>query len=161
MTYSSRPETWDHIYRVRYFLERAIHDLHDRSDVHDASKLVEPELEAFDRMTPRLNEVEYGTEEYKAAVRELGPALKHHFENNDHHPEHYENGIRGMSLMALIEMLCDWRAASERTKQRFDDPDKVKSFSETSLAYNQKRFGYSDELASILDNTARELGMYD
>ncbi len=58
--------------------------------------------------------------------------------------------------MALIEMLCDWRAASERVKQRTDDPDKVKSF-EAGLAYNQERFGYSDELSEILRNTVREL----
>jgi hypothetical protein len=63
-----------------------------------------------------------------------------------------------MSLMALIEMLCDWRAASERTKQRTDDPEKVKTFA-SGLEFNQRRFGYSDELAAILMNTARELGM--
>lgn len=33
--------------------------------------------------------------------------------------------VLGESLMALIEMLCDWRAASERVKQRTDDPEKV------------------------------------
>ena len=60
--------------------------------------------------------------------------------------------------MALIEMLCDWRAASERVKQRTDDPEKMKSYG-SGLAYNQERFGYSDELAEILLNTARELGM--
>lgn len=112
----------------------------------------------FDIATPKLANLEYGSEEYKQSLRDLGPALKHHFEHNDHHLEHYENGVRGMSLMALIEMLCDWRAASERVKQRADDPEKVKSF-ESGLAYNQERFGYSDELAEILLNTARELGM--
>ncbi len=156
--YDSRPETQAHIDRVRYFLQRAVLNLGVRGDVHDASKLVAPELEAFDIATPKLAGLEYGSEEYKQSLRDLGPALQHHFKANDHHPEHYENGVCGMSLMAMIEMLCDWRAASERVKQRTDDPEKVKTF-ESGLAFNQQRFGYSDELAGILLNTARELGM--
>lgn len=158
MAYDSRPENQQHIDRVRAFLDRAIVNLEDRGNAHDASKLVPPELEGFDVATPKLATSEYGSEEYKQALRDLGPALQHHFAHNDHHPEHYENGVRGMSLMALIEMVCDWRAASERVKQRTDDPEKVKTF-EAGLAFNQERFGYSDELAEIILNTARELGM--
>ena len=156
--YDSRPETQTHIDRVRHFVVLAADDLRHRAGVHDGSKLVSPEVEAFDIATPKLAGLEYGSDEYSQSLRDLGPALQHHFEHNDHHPEHHENGVRGMSLMALIEMLCDWRAASERVKQRTDDPKKVKSF-ESSLAYNQDRFGYSDELAEILRNTLRELGL--
>jgi hypothetical protein len=143
---------------VQHFLRIAINNLARRLDQHDASKLVSPELEAFDVATPKLAQLEYGSEEYKESLRDLGPALQHHFDHNDHHPEHFDNGIRGMSLLSLLEMLCDWRAASERTKQRTDDPEKVGTF-EAGLAYNQERFGYSDELAAILANTVRELGL--
>lgn len=156
--YDSRPETREHIARVRAFIAGAVANLHTRASVHDASKLVEPELSAFDIATPKLAGLVYGSEEYKQSLRDLGPALQHHFAENDHHPEHFPNGCAGMTLMALIEMLCDWRAASERVKQRTDDPEKVKTF-ESGLAFNQERFGYSDELAGILLNTARELGM--
>jgi hypothetical protein len=156
--YDSRPETEAHIERVRDFLDLAICNLAARSREHDRSKLVEPELSAFDIATPKLANLEYGSEEYRASLRELGPALKHHFEHNDHHPEHYENGVEGMSLMALIEMLCDWRAASERMKQRTDDPAKVKTFAD-GLAHNKERFGISDDLHAILLNTAVELGL--
>lgn len=156
--YDSRPETQEHIDRVGVFLGRAIYNLQNRKWTHDNSKLTEPELSAFDKATPKLATLTYGSEEYKQSLRELGPALEHHFEYNDHHPEHYANGVRGMSLMALIEMLCDWRAASERVKQRTDDPDKVKTFAE-GLKFNQERFGYSDELAEILANTVKELGL--
>jgi uncharacterized protein DUF5662 len=158
--FDSRPETQAHIDRVRELLDAAIGDLGYRKAMHDRSKLVEPELSAFDIATPKLAGLEYGSKEYKQSLHDLGPALQHHFEHNDHHPEHYENGCAGMSLMALIEMLCDWRAASERVKQRTDDPEKVKTF-EAGLAYNQQRFGYSDELAGILLNTARELGFLE
>ena len=158
--FDSRPETRAHIDRVRDFMELAARDIDRRADDHDASKLEEPELSAFDEATPKLAQLEYGSDEYRQSLRDLGPALQHHFENNDHHPEHFENGVQGMSLMALIDMLCDWRAASERVKQRTDDPAKVKTFA-AGLAYNQERFGYSDELAGILLNTARELGMLE
>lgn len=156
--YDSRPETQEHIDRVGDFLKDAILNLEERMEVHDASKLVEPELSAFDIATPKLAGLVYGSEEYKQSLRDLGPALAHHFEHNDHHPEHFENGVRGMSLMALIEMLCDWRAASERVKQRTDDPEKVSSF-ESGLLHNKERFGISDDLYEILLNTARELEM--
>lgn len=327
--YDSRPETQEHIDRVRWFMQRVLNNLAERMSVHDASKLVEPELAAFDIATPKLAGLEYGSEEYKQSLRDLGPALEHHYAENDHHPEHgspgiewsrvtdfpnyeisnygdvrneketilrahvtpkgylriqlvnkegsrnfmvhrlvanafvvpspgrtevnhkdgvksnnvvgnlewvtpsenlihaYENGLReaevkyvvhclelgittfgcqameravrelgydrvtaagiwgamdrsgkhfdlsfegtllqewkrdqicGMSLMALIEMLCDWRAASERVKQRTDDPEKMKTF-ESGLTHNFKRFGIEPQLAAILLNTARELGM--
>ena len=156
--YDSRPETQLHIDRVGDFLDKVITNLQQRKLIHDASKMVEPEWSAFDIATPKLATLTYGSEEYKESLRDLGPALQHHFEFNDHHPEHYENGVQGMSLMALIEMLCDWKAASERVKQRTDDPDKVKTFAD-GLKYNQERFGYSDELAGILTNTVKELGL--
>lgn len=156
--YDSRPETQAHIDRVRHFVRRAQFNLLERSRLHDASKLISPEVEAFDIATPKLAGLVYGSEEYKQSLRDLGPALQHHFQHNDHHPEHFENGVRGMSLMALIEMLCDWRAASERTKQRTDDPEKVATF-ESGLAYQKDRFGMSDDLYEILLNTARELGL--
>jgi hypothetical protein len=157
MTYDSRPETMEHIDRVRHFLSLASINLRGRGIRHDGSKLVEPELSAFDIATPKLAGLEYGSEEYKQSLRDLGPALEHHFEHNDHHPEHYENGIRGMSLMALIEMLCDWRAASERVKQRTDDPEKVSTF-EAGLEHNFERFSIDPQLADILRNTVKELG---
>jgi hypothetical protein len=55
-------------------------------------------------------------------------------------------------------MLCDWRAASERVKQRTDNPEKIKTF-ESGLAFNKERFGISDDLYEILLNTSRELGL--
>lgn len=156
--YDSRPETYEHIKRVRHFIYEATENLQKRSAVHDQSKMQEPELSAFDVATPKLAGLEYGSEEYKQSLRDLGPALQHHFIENDHHPEHFKNGVRGMSLMALIEMLCDWRAASERVKQRTDDPNKIKSF-ESGLLFNKDRFEISDDLYDVLLNTARELRM--
>lgn len=158
MSYDSRRETHEHIRRVQDFIGRALRNLYNRQLIHDDSKLIEPELSAFNIATPKLAHLDYDSEEYRQSLKDLGPALDHHYRHNDHHPQHYPNGIRGMSLLSLLEMLCDWRAASERVKQRTDDPEKMSSF-EKGLEFNQRRFGYSDELAEILLNTAKELKM--
>lgn len=157
--YDSRPETREHINRVQSFIWEAIDNLERRARYHDRTKLEEPELSGFNEATPRLATLEYGTPEYQASLDALRPTLEHHFAHNDHHPEHYVDGVRGMSLLSLLEMLCDWRAASERTKKRADGDVYLKKSFEEGLEYNQKRFGYSDELAAILRNTAYEMGM--
>ena len=159
--YDSTADTKQHINRVRFFLELAEDNLNERWEKHDNSKLAPPEKEAFDRMTPILATLTYGTEEYKDSVRQLGPALQHHFEHNDHHPEHYPGGVSEMSAMAIIEMVCDWRAASERTKQRADGDEYMKRTFADGLKYNQERFGYSDDVASIIWATAKELGLIE
>ena len=164
MSYDSRPDTWEHITLVRRYLDVVSRNLLRRSHLHDQSKLVPPELEAFDRMTPLLATLEYGTPEYKQSLADLGPALEHHYAANSHHPEHYEDGIRGMSLLDLLEMVCDWYAASQRMRKptpaapgRQEAPQYDNDF-ERSIALNAERFGYGDELRAILTNTARELG---
>ena len=147
--YDSRPDTQAHIDRVRHFLGMTLTNLALRAKRHDESKLEGIEREAFYRVTPRLRDTEYGTEAYFAAFQEIKPAIKAHYARNDHHPEHFgEKGVAGMSLMAVIEMVCDWRAASERTK----DGD-----FRGSLAYNFERFGIEPQLAAIITATVEEL----
>lgn len=158
--YDSRPETREHIARVVFFLECAISNLQHRAAIHDDSKLREPELSSFDVATPKLAKLEYGSDAYKQSLRDLGPALQHHYEHNDHHPEFFHDGVNGMSLLSLLEMICDWRAASERVKQRTDDPTKVKTF-EVGLHHNFERFEIGEQLASVILNTALELGMLE
>lgn len=158
--YDSRPETQQHIAKVSQFMRQARQNLAQRADCHDDSKLVEPELSFWDEATPKLATLEYGSEGYRQSLRDIRPAIEHHYAHNSHHPEYYKDGIRGMSLLDLIEMLCDWRAASERTKQRVDGDTYLGKSFEEGMPKNQERFGYSDELAQILDNTCRELGFY-
>ena len=148
--YDSRADTGEHIQRVRDLLRIAESNLLDRALLHDASKLRSPEKEMFDAYTPKLRAMTYGSDEYKATLAEMqATALAHHYAHNDHHPEHFFNGINGMSLLSLMEMLCDWKAATERHA----DGDLAKS-----LKINQARFGISDQLHKILINTALEMG---
>jgi len=142
--YSSIQETREHILRVKDFIGDIIKGLLDRMYLHDASKMKSPELETFDRFTPKLRDTTYGSDEYKSCLSEMRPALEHHYKENRHHPEHFKDGILGMNLVDLIEMLCDWYAAS----MRHSDGDILKS-----LEINQKRFGYSDDIKTLLRNT--------
>ena len=147
--YDSANDTLKHIEHVAVWLGQVIENLQARGMKHDLSKLKEPEKAIFDAVTPKLKTLTYGSEEYKAALTEMGEALAHHYAHNSHHPEHYPNGIEDMSLLDLVEMFCDWKAAS----LRHADGDFGKS-----LEINRQRFAVSDQLARIFENTCRELG---
>ena len=149
MPYDSTQDTLDHIGKVQARIHECTNNLIVRAERHDKSKLVEPEKSGFDVMTLKLRDLVYGSDEYRAALEEGKPTIDHHYQVNTHHPEHYENGIAGMSLLDIIEMLSDWKGASERTKQ---------GSIAASLVHNKTRFGIDDQLAAILENTVRELG---
>jgi hypothetical protein len=144
----SRPDTYKHIGVVREMVTTCIIELLHRAANHDRSKLAAPEREMYDVFTPRLAHSTYGSDEYKGFLKEMGFALQHHYETNRHHPEHFSEGIKGMNLIDLVEMICDWAAASKR----HDDGDVRRS-----IDINQERFGYSDELKQILHNTIDDL----
>lgn len=146
--YDSAQETQEHINTVAAFLLEIATRLALRSMEHDKSKLESPEKEMFDEATPKLKGLTYGSDEYKRALAEMGEALRHHYANNSHHPEHYENGINGMNLLDLVEMLCDWKAAT----LRHDDGNLMRS-----LDINRERFEISEQLTQILENTVHEM----
>lgn len=147
--YDSTPATVLHIMAVQDELSEVTVDLVRRMRLHDKSKLEEPEKSYFDKYTPRLAGLTYGTPEYHANLEEMRPAIDHHNAANRHHPEHFENGINGMNLIDLIEMLCDWKAATARHA----DGDIRRS-----LEINRGRFEISDQLGEILSNTIRDMG---
>jgi len=149
MSYDSKPETKKHIRQVRKLLGKIVYNVKRRADLHDSSKLASPEVEMYDEFTPKLRALTYGSDEYKQCLQVMGSALQHHYQCNSHHPEHFRDGIDGMSLLDLIEMLADWAAAV----QRHDDGNLT-----TSISINKKRFGMSGQLAKIFVNTAMEMG---
>lgn len=138
-------ETLKHIEVVMQLLATMQHEIGRRMFSHDHSKLRSPELEMFEEYTDKLASVEYGSQAYEQYRQEmLGTALKHHYANNRHHPEFFENGVLDMNLIDLIEMLCDWKAATLRSP----DGDIWES-----LEINAKRYHLTPELGRILENT--------
>lgn len=148
MEYDSKNDTLAHINRVKELLSQASNELLKRSENHDNSKLYSPEKELFDEYAPKLKDSTYGSDEYKKFLDELKVALDHHYKNNSHHPEHYENGIDGFDLFDLIEMFFDWKAASER----HDDGDIRKS-----IEINKDRFKISEQIVNIFNNTVNNM----
>ena len=146
--YDSTKDTLLHIKRVNELLLLFAKELMDRAICHDNSKLYDPEKPLFDKMTPLLKGLTYGSEEYKKSLAELKPALDHHYSHNSHHPEYYKDGINDCNLFDLVEMLCDWKAASERHA----DGNIFKS-----IQINKTRFAMADQLAKIFENTVNKL----
>lgn len=148
-SYDSRPDTYEHIAHVRRYLLDIAVMLIRRAHEHDASKLVDPERAVFDEFTPKLRDTTYGSDEYRSYLEAMGDGLRHHYEVNDHHPEYFANGIRGMNLVQVIEMLADWKAAT----LRHADGDLRRS-----IEQNAERFGYGEELTGLLLRTAKWMG---
>ena len=143
-------ETTKHKLWVFWYLLGACRALLWRAIVHDLSKYSKAEAPYFERSLPKLRSLEYGSDEYMAAVDSLGPALENHYQKNTHHPEHWTCGFRGMSPLDRIEMLCDWRAATRRH---------ATGNMRKSLSHNKERFGYDDIDFDSLWTDAQEIGL--
>ena len=141
-------ETIKHIENVRKYIRIFTDALTSRGVKHDSTKLDSPEVEVFTECTPKLAKLTYGTPEYNESLKELDTALQHHYAHNRHHPEHFSKGIDDMTLVDIVEMLCDWKAASMRQH----DGNLLKS-----IELNAQRFGYDDQLKRIFVNTAKIL----
>lgn len=144
----SKSATLEHIATVNRIGVKFVRSLQNRLIVHDKSKLREPEKKYLDRHSSKLKSSTYMSEEYEGFLKDMKPGLDHHYQYNDHHPQYKDNGVEGMSLIAVMEMLIDWCAAV----QRHDNGDIL-----TSIEINQKRFGFGDEIKQILINTVKEM----
>lgn len=146
-------ETMLHIENVRRWLRRVRHNIDAREVAHDQSKLRPPEVEVFTEFTNKLKGLTYGSDEYKACLKAMGPALQHHYRSNpSHHPEGNPEGLEGMNLIDMVEMLCDWKAAT----MRHADGDIRRS-----IKINAERFGMSPQLVRLFENTVDWMGEYD
>ena len=140
-------DTRMHIVNVRACLDRVTNALRQRGIDHDKSKLEEPERSAYAVVIPQLAGLKYGTPEHRKVLGHMKLAIRHHQQANRHHPEYHgrATGVAGMDLIDLVEMVADWKAASLR--------DGGTDFRE-GVKISAKRFGLSDELTSIIMNTA-------
>jgi hypothetical protein len=141
-------ETQKHIEAVRKYIRFIIDKIDLRGVQHDASKLETPEVELFAEHTLQLANLSYDSDEYKASLEALKPALDHHYAVNRHHPEHFNDGVNDMTLIDIIEMFCDWKASTLRQH----DGNLLKS-----IEQNAERFKIEGQLKQIFVNTARML----
>lgn len=135
-----------HISHVRKHLDVFIQLLRQRGLRHDESKLKSPEFEMWCEMDeePRYK---YGSDEYKAKMKRWKHLFKMHYSQNRHHPEHFTFGINEMTLVDLVEMLCDWLGY----KDKLSITEAINTV-ETQM----KRFNFTEELRDIMVNTLIE-----
>ncbi|VVB50643.1 Uncharacterised protein [uncultured archaeon] len=146
--YDSTIDTLKHRELVVYYIHLIIDELMTRAELHDLSKLSPEEKPLFDEFTPKLKATPYGSPEYHENVARLGEALKHHYAVNRHHVEHFPDGVKGMNLVDLIEMICDWKASTYRQQ----GGNLLRS-----IDLNTDRLQHSDQLVTIFENTAKEI----
>lgn len=96
-------ETMRHILTVRTLLAECASTLITRGTEHDRSKLADPEAVMFNEFTRKLAKSEYGSDEYKGFLKEMGPALEHHYRFNAHHPEHVDRDIEWRPVVGFEE----------------------------------------------------------
>ena len=145
-------DTVRHIEKVRSFIRYFTDKLTTRAVEHDRLKLESPEVEIFAEQNAKLPTLTYGSPEYEQNLQVLKVALDHHYANYRHHPEHFKNGINDMNLIDIVEMVCDWKAASMRQNN---------GNLLTSIEKNAKKFGIDSQLRQILENTAALLDKID
>ena len=144
--YDSSKDTYLHkenIINVMMLL--IIPELFDRAEHHDDSKLRSPEKEeVYNEFIPTLKPTRYGSPEYESIRKEMSmKGGKHHSSVNRHHLEFFKTGISGMNMNDLMEMVCDWFAASLRSDTSFID----------GLDLNVKKYGIPPMLENIIVNT--------
>jgi len=97
---------------IQLFSDQDQLDWIERLFVHDASKFSHREWIAYDAQKKA------GFDKPKST--QFLEALNHHYNHNDHHPEHWILNLRGqepqalkMPIMAVHEMVCDWIGSSK------------------------------------------------
>jgi hypothetical protein len=150
-------ETRKHQQEVSKYLNIFACELMKRAILHDKSKTEEPEKAIFEKYTPQLKKLTYGSKEYNNCLKKMQVALDHHYLKNRHHPEYYEinrigpcptDRLSSMSLIDIVEMLCDWLAAVKRHEDGHINK---------SIDVNEKRFNIDPQLSNIFRNTALSL----
>ncbi len=144
---SSIEATLEHKRNVSNLINSVIVKLLKRAEEHDNAKMVDPELAMFDEYTPKLATSTYGSEEYKTYLKELQPALDHHYATYRHHPEFHTNGCKDMNLIDLVEMFADWKAAT----LRHNNGDLMKSIDLNVLRFKLDEVSIYDILVNSIE----------
>lgn len=135
-----------HRQRVFSLMSRLSQEVMQRGNKHDETKLGPEELPHYVATIDEFEKHPYGSDGYHKAKESLGPSVVHHYKHNRHHPEHFHNGIEGMNLVDLLEMLVDWKAATQNHPEQPGNTAK-------SLVLAIGKYKISPQLTQILLNT--------
>lgn len=137
---------------VRILLTTFIKELRERIESHDNSKFDKEEFKPFVSVWNKFKEVDYCSKEYYECLDSVKDAVARHHRLNRHHPKHFQNGVNGMNIIDVIEMIADWYAASKRYK--------TQSF-EQNLILAKEEHNIDSQLFEIILNTFCFFGLLE
>jgi hypothetical protein len=143
---------YEHKVRLLKYMTRFIINLTERAVIHDDSKFTQVELEGYTKAMESFANNKFGSEGYEKIKHDIKETTEHHYANNRHHPEHFENGINGMDLLDVLEMVADWKSASEN---KLNGSNNMMN----SIGVLSEKYGISPQLTQIIINTANNCGM--
>lgn len=142
--YDSAVDTSAHKAVVKRVGELLVEELNRRIAQHDLSKYDEPERSCYDKYIPMLREAKYGSKEYYEIREKMQKeGLDHHYQVNRHHPEHFKDGIRDMTIVDLVEYFIDTYSASTKSDTPYSE----------GVKKNADHHKLPDELVQIFINT--------
>jgi hypothetical protein len=136
---------------IAIWLAKFCAELAYRNATHDNSKYSEEEFGIQAACVDDFEKYEFNSPEELKLREKLLPGTTIHRKRNRHHPEHFENGIDGMNLIDLLEMIGDWKSASERVKG-----DSLRK----SVPILKEKYNISPQLLKIIENTLKDFNMY-
>ncbi len=140
-------DTTRHKILVYWYIVKVCIALLERAISHDLSKYRIEEAVSFRNWTQAMKGLTYGSDEYKKVSASFAKDNWIHYSVNRHHPQYWPNGIKDMSPIDLIEMLCDWKAKTA-TKHGISIID--------SIEINSTTFNYDENMRNGLTRDARE-----
>ena len=131
---------------VRKNFSNLIAKLQERSIMHDLSKLQEDEFDGFVEADSAQLYKDFASKEYHTKLKEnKGIAL--HLSRNRHHPDMFPNGVSDMSFIDILEMVVDWKSASETYGTDFIE----------GLKYSFERFNLDEKQRWLVELIAKDL----
>jgi hypothetical protein len=139
----------NHKSKVKRLVDTIIADLSLRGIVHDNSKFDKDELLLNIKYGKKSMACKFGSKKYLYYREKSKRASESHYKKkkNRHHPEHFKDGINGMTLVDIMEMVLDWRAATENHR--------VPTSLNVSIEMARKKYSIDDQLVKIIYNTAK------
>lgn len=138
-----------HRKRVKQWMILFATEILNRANIHDESKLQEPELSGWIEMDKKPR-YKYGTKKYFEKLKKFEWLFKLHWSKNRHHPEYWKihKNDKSRDAVDLLETLCDWLAYKDKLSYK----EAVKIVKQQS-----KRYETSKELQMYVLNTLKNV----
>lgn len=141
-----------HVSEVQENLEEISSELKKRGHAHDRTKFQALEFDSFVSTRDKFKKANYGSPEYQECVDIVKPAVDSHYASNRHHTSYHKDGVYGMNLIDILEMLADWKAAARRSP--------TQNLKE-SLPKSYKKYNINETLQKLIENTLNDLNWLD